>query len=113
MGSALQKGTCNAARWMIAFAPLFPTALVTAAVSAMSPVNHRTWVSSDSAISNFGRRLSSVRSIAATGTPASVSKVRAQLPMHPPAPVISTGPSKSFGLILNCLNTRASSHFHR
>jgi hypothetical protein len=97
---------------MIAFAPLFSRARFTAAVSAMSPVSHRTWASSDSAINNFGRRLVFGEIHGGHGTPASVSRVSTQLPMHPPAPVTSTGPLKSFGSIRNCLNTRASSHFH-
>ena len=77
---------------------------MTAAESEMSPAIHFTSASSDSAISSFGRRKSGFRSKATAGTPASVNSASAQLPMQPPAPVTSTGPSKSPALILKCLS---------
>src|SRR5262252_80127 len=93
-GSALQKGTCSAARWMIAQGRTSSTTRITVPLSEISPVFHAILPRSFSSISSRGRRLSSERSKAQACTPERARSESTQLPMQPPAPVTSTGPGK-------------------
>src|SRR6267143_3243915 len=93
-GSALQKGTCRAARWITAQGRTVSKTWTTVLLSEMSPVRHAIFSRSLSAIKRRGRRLSSDKSSAQAGTPARASSARTQLPMQPPAPVTRTGPGK-------------------
>src|SRR6267378_2982713 len=69
-GSALQKGTCRAARWITAQGRTASKIRTTVLLSEMSPVRHRIFSRSLSAMSRRGRRLSSDKSSAHAGTPA-------------------------------------------
>src|SRR2546428_1927578 len=93
-GSALQNGTCSAARWMTAQGRSASRASTITLLSEMSPVRHRIFSRSASSMSRRGRRLSSDKSSAHAGTPARTSSASTQLPMQPPAPVTRTGPGK-------------------
>src|SRR6266705_1840623 len=94
IGSALQNGTCSAARWMTAQGRTASRTSTITLLSEMSPVRHRIFSRSLSAMSKRGRRLSSDKSSAHAGTPARASSASTQLPMQPPAPVTKTGPVK-------------------
>src|SRR6266581_8695990 len=93
-GSALQKGTCRAARWMTAQGRTASKIWTTVLLSEMSPVRHRIFSRSLSSMSRRGRRFSSDKSSAHAGTPARTRSASTQLPMQPPAPVTTTGPGK-------------------
>src|SRR2546427_1653184 len=93
-GSALQKGTCRAARWITAQGRTASKTWTTVLLSETSPVRHRIFSRSPSAMSKRGRRLSSDKSSAHAGTPARTRSASTQLPMQPPAPVTTTGPGK-------------------
>src|SRR6266705_5029034 len=93
-GSALQNGTCRAARWMTAQGRSASKTSTITLLSETSPVRHWIFSRSPSAMRRRGRRLSSERSNAHAGTPARTSSASTQLPMQPPAPVTTTGPGK-------------------
>src|SRR3989442_4678609 len=93
-GSALQNGTCRAARWITAQGRTSSKTWTPVLISEMSTVRHAIFSKSLSAINRRGRRLSSDKSSAHAGTPARTSSASTQLPMQPPAPVTRTGPGK-------------------